>query len=373
MDLSTKNLYDKIEFRDADSGPWTQGWRVGYKGDEWDGETLKVFVVPHSHNDPGWKLTIDDIIEHLVKVTKRHAFWSIKKSSRKSTDSDNQYTVLPQYAVSSKKIRRIRALTSQDIHDEEESYTPRMEFYMENMVNGRMILDSVQNGPLVCPTITEEDGTTRKKTYAELSASEKLQADCDCKATNIVLQGLPLDVYAIVNHHKVAKEIWDIVKLLMQGTKLSLQEKEFLAVLVFNQGDDLIAYLNKAMAFLIAIASSRVIVQQVQGRQGQSYAGNRYKGNATSSGGNNVRGQARNKDLDAYDFDRDDVLNAKTVLMTNLSNYGSDVISEVPHSDSYHNDMDNQSVHAMHDFEQILVVDFSNNKIHSDSNIILYS
>ncbi|GJR11391.1 integrase, catalytic region, zinc finger, CCHC-type containing protein [Tanacetum coccineum] len=49
----------------------------------------------------------------------------------------------------------------------------------------------------------------RKKTYAQLSAIEKLQADCDCKATNVVLQGLPPDVYAIVNHHKVAKEIWD--------------------------------------------------------------------------------------------------------------------------------------------------------------------
>ncbi|GJT01813.1 retrovirus-related pol polyprotein from transposon TNT 1-94 [Tanacetum coccineum] len=66
-----------------------------------------------------------------------------------------------------------------------------------------------------------------------------------------------------------------------------------LAILVFHQGDDLIAYLNKAMAFLTAIASSRVIVQQVQGRQGQSYAGNSYKGNATSSGGNNTGGQAR--------------------------------------------------------------------------------
>ncbi|GJS64546.1 hypothetical protein Tco_0679110 [Tanacetum coccineum] len=65
-----------------------------------------------------------------------------------------------------------------------------------------------------------------KKTYVELSESEKLQADCDCKVTNIVLQGLPPDVYAIVNHHKVAKEIWDRVKLLMQGTKFSLQEKE---------------------------------------------------------------------------------------------------------------------------------------------------
>ncbi|GJW64119.1 hypothetical protein Tco_0116003, partial [Tanacetum coccineum] len=62
--------------------------------------------------------------------------------------------------------------------------------------------------------------------YEELSALDKLQADCDLKATNIVLQGLPPDVYAIVNHHKVAKKIWDRVKLLMQGTSLSLQERE---------------------------------------------------------------------------------------------------------------------------------------------------
>nr|GEU76786.1 hypothetical protein [Tanacetum cinerariifolium] len=85
-----------------------------------------------------------------------------------------------------------------------DSWKFHMEFYMEN---GRLILDSVQNGPLVWPTVTQEDGTTRKKTYAELSATEKLQADCDCKATNIVLQVLTPDVYAIVNHHKVAKEI----------------------------------------------------------------------------------------------------------------------------------------------------------------------
>ncbi|GKA18542.1 hypothetical protein Tco_0698457 [Tanacetum coccineum] len=88
-----------------------------------------------------------------------------------------------------------------------------------------MILNLVQNGPLVWPTVVEEDGTTRTKRYEELSVAKKLQAECDLKATNIILQGLPPDVYAIVNHHKVAKEIWDRVKLLMQGTKLSLQEK----------------------------------------------------------------------------------------------------------------------------------------------------
>nr|GEU81314.1 hypothetical protein [Tanacetum cinerariifolium] len=137
-----------------------------------------------------------------------------------------------------------------------DTWKNRMKFYMENRENGRMILDSVQNGPLVLPAVVQDDGITRKKTYAKPSITEKLQGDCGCKATNIVLQGLSPDVYAIVNHHKVAKEIWDRVKLLMQGTKLSLQEKKCLVVPMFNQGDDLIACLNKEMAFLTVVASS---------------------------------------------------------------------------------------------------------------------
>ncbi|GKD40326.1 hypothetical protein Tco_1260533, partial [Tanacetum coccineum] len=57
-------------------------------------------------------------------------------------------------------------------------------------------------------TICLDNGTTRKKKYEELSVTEKLQADCHLKATNIVLQGLPPDVYAIASHHIVSKEIW---------------------------------------------------------------------------------------------------------------------------------------------------------------------
>ncbi|GJU13222.1 hypothetical protein Tco_1135618 [Tanacetum coccineum] len=106
------------------------------------------------------------------------------------------------------------------------SWKSRMELYIENRKNGRTILNSVLNGPLVWPTIDEENGLTKTKKYEELSVAEKLQVNCDLKATNIVLQGLLPDVYAIVNHHKVSKEIWDRVKLLMQGMKLSLPEKE---------------------------------------------------------------------------------------------------------------------------------------------------
>ncbi|GJW01983.1 hypothetical protein Tco_1560839 [Tanacetum coccineum] len=91
--------------------------------------------------------------------------------------------------------------------------------------HGRMILESVEHGPLIWPTI-KENGVTRTKKYEELSATKKIQADCDLKATNIILQGLPSDVYSLVNHHRVAKDLWERVQLLMQGTSLTKQERE---------------------------------------------------------------------------------------------------------------------------------------------------
>nr|GFA99266.1 hypothetical protein [Tanacetum cinerariifolium]GFB10260.1 hypothetical protein [Tanacetum cinerariifolium] len=74
--------------------------------------------------------------------------------------------------------------------------------------HGRMILESVENDPLLWPTV-EENGVTRLKKYFELSTTEAIQADCDVKATNIILQGLPPEVYALVSTHKVAKELWE--------------------------------------------------------------------------------------------------------------------------------------------------------------------
>ncbi|GKB25768.1 retrovirus-related pol polyprotein from transposon TNT 1-94 [Tanacetum coccineum] len=196
---------------------------------------------------------------------------------------------------------------------------------------------------------------------------------CDLKATNIVLQGL--------------------------------------AVPVFTYRDDPIACLNKAMDFLPLFKMAGLLCNKFKGGKDKSYAGTSNKGNATSFGGNNTGGQTRvfkcyncqdERHMArqctqpkrprnaawfkarpmmagawnlfkyyAYDSDCDDVSNAKAVLMANLSNYGSDVISEVPHSESYHNAMDNQSVHEMQDFEQTPVVYFPDNEITSDSDAVV--
>ncbi|GKF19270.1 hypothetical protein Tco_0067908 [Tanacetum coccineum] len=94
-------------------------------------------------------------------------------------------------------------ILEKDMYD---SWKSIMELYMMNRQHERMILESVENGPLIWPSI-EENGVPRPKKYSELSTTEAIQADCDIKATNIILEGLPPEVYALVRNHKVAKEL----------------------------------------------------------------------------------------------------------------------------------------------------------------------
>nr|GEY97288.1 hypothetical protein [Tanacetum cinerariifolium] len=106
-----------------------------------------------------------------------------------------------------------------------DSWKSRMELYMLNRQHGRMILESVKHDPLLWPSVTE-DGVTRLKKYSELSSAEAIQADCDVKATNIILQALPPEIYALVSTYKVAKDLWERIQMLMQGTSLTKQERE---------------------------------------------------------------------------------------------------------------------------------------------------
>nr|GEW74827.1 hypothetical protein [Tanacetum cinerariifolium] len=165
-----------------------------------------------------------------------------------------------------------------------DSWKSRMELYMQNRENGRMILESVEHGPLIWPTI-KENGVTETKNL--LNSQGK-------------------------------------------GKVLNEEELEFLADLGTAEGP----------------VTQSVITHTV------TY---------------------QDDDLDAYDSDCDEISIAKAVLMTNFSSYGSYVISEVPYFDNTHNDMLNQSVQEMPYFEQTHLMNYLENEITSDSNIIPYS
>nr|GEX10699.1 hypothetical protein [Tanacetum cinerariifolium] len=257
-----------------------------------------------------------------------------------------------------------------------------------------MILKSVKNGPLIWPPV-EENGETRTKKYAKLSAAEKIQVDCDMKATNIILQGLPADIYSLMTppHFNTYQSSYNNPQLQQQfspskyGSIHPTQHTHLLIhhihnsiihpfhhrfdVLVFSLGDDPIAYLNKAMAFLTAVASSRF-----PSTNNQLLTSSNLRNQATIQDDRQGLLNAttvKTKYLDTYDFDYDDISNEKVVLMANISNYGSDVISE----EKANKEQNNESLTAelerykerVKTFEQRLNIDLSYREKMIDSQI----
>nr|GEY39364.1 integrase, catalytic region, zinc finger, CCHC-type, peptidase aspartic, catalytic [Tanacetum cinerariifolium] len=300
-------------------------------------------------------------------------------------------------------------MLKKDMYD---SWKSRMELYMLNRQHGRMILESIKNGPLIWPTI-EEDGVTRLKKYSELSAAEAIQADCDYhppqyvsqapSLSHLLISNLPNDIQSSVNHN-----VYMASSLIpqMEYAPTVHQQIEFsspetgLVVPVFQKGDDPIDAINHMMSFLTVFVTSKVTIQPIQGRQNSVTTGSSRpyaSGSGRASGKqrvivcynckgeghmskqctkpkrkrdaewfkdkvllvqaqangqflqeeeldfladpgmtetssnqyvitNNVAYQA--DDLDAYDFNCDELNSAKISLMANLSHYGSDNLAE---------------------------------------------
>nr|GEZ11276.1 hypothetical protein [Tanacetum cinerariifolium] len=171
----------------------------------------------------------------------------------------------------------------------------------------RMILESVEHGPLLWPSVTE-DGVTRLKKYSELSSTETTQANCDVKETNIILQALPPKIYALSYHQPQFQQLaspyqsspytttYHTPQLVSQGssslnllisypmndTLSTVNHNAYIAsapqidyaliahnpsefsspetgfvVLVFQKGDDPIDAINHMMSFLTSVVNSR--------------------------------------------------------------------------------------------------------------------
>nr|GFB22780.1 hypothetical protein [Tanacetum cinerariifolium] len=80
-----------------------------------------------------------------------------------------------------------------------DSWASRIHLFIKGKKHGRMILDSIDNGLLVYPTV-EENGQTRPKKYSKLTEAQQLHDDCNVQATNIILYGLSPNFYALANH-----------------------------------------------------------------------------------------------------------------------------------------------------------------------------
>ncbi|GJR92485.1 hypothetical protein Tco_0264659 [Tanacetum coccineum] len=116
-----------------------------------------------------------------------------------------------------------------------ESWQQRIRLYCKGKDHGDYIFQSIDEGPFKIGTCRDEvvsdtDSSTlgpeRDRVVADLSQPEKDRLRADIRATNILLQGLPRDIYKLINHNTYAKDIWDNVKMLLEGSELTKDDRE---------------------------------------------------------------------------------------------------------------------------------------------------
>ncbi|GJS19950.1 hypothetical protein Tco_0448582 [Tanacetum coccineum] len=230
------------------------------------------------------------------------------------------------------------------------SWEQRIRLYCRGKENEVNILKSIDEGPFQMgtfrETLAEGDegalhlGPERPRVYSDLSHEDKDRYNANIWATNILLQGLPKYIYSLINHYTDAKDIWDNVKMLLEGTA--------------GYGG----------------ALNRV--------------GNANLGQARQDLALNMDNVFQADDCDAFDSDVDEAPTVQTMFIANLSSadpvydeanpsYDSDILSEVYDHDHYQDAVcEHHEEHEMHDDVQPNYVVDSHADYTSNSNMILY-
>ncbi|GJU85207.1 retrovirus-related pol polyprotein from transposon TNT 1-94 [Tanacetum coccineum] len=244
--------------------------------------------------------------------------------------------------------------------------------------------------------------TTWPRKYSELTLADAIQADCNVKATSIILQGLPPEVYALVSNDRIAKELWERIQLLMQGTSLTKQERECKTYDEFDKfaykkgetlRDDPIDAINHMCPLLIQLSSHydttlhravknsgkqrTVICYNCKGEGHMSKQCTKPKRKRDDSWFKDkvllVQAQANGQILHEEELAfLADPGTAEVALMTNLSHYGLDALAEVHNPDNVNNNMINQKCagDAYVTESQQAVVQNSNSSAQQDALIL---
>nr|GEV86962.1 hypothetical protein [Tanacetum cinerariifolium] len=188
-----------------------------------------------------------------------------------------------------------------------------MKLYIENRENGRMILNSVQNGPLVWPTVVERMALLgqrgmknfRLQRKSKLTVILKLQTSFfkfPQQTNTMIPQVHSPQSYSPMYpppHLSQPQISHSSVPPSQQYQSHMDHQTLYVPLIAYNSPKSSTQPMTEFCQMDLGLTGpvfnqdSRVTLQQVQGRQGQSYVGTSYKGNATSFGENNAGGQTK--------------------------------------------------------------------------------
>nr|GEY30972.1 integrase, catalytic region, zinc finger, CCHC-type, peptidase aspartic, catalytic [Tanacetum cinerariifolium] len=226
----------------------------------------------------------------------------------------------------------------------------------------------------IWPSI-EENRVTRPNKYSKLFATKAIQADCDVKATNIILQGLPPESQQYLHNQSSTplsityppNDFQSSIHHNVYSPSSFIPQVEYSPSvnqqLEFSQPDSSIIVLGSSKLRTSSnprqqatINNERVTLQPIQGRQA-SLAGDPGIAEAQPIQTvitHNAAYQA--DDLDAYDSDCDEINTAKVTLMANLSHYGLDNLAKFEPKLYDGNVIEKTNAIVIRDFEETLML-----------------
>nr|GFA28817.1 hypothetical protein [Tanacetum cinerariifolium] len=148
-----------------------------------------------------------------------------------------------------------------------ENYVPwssRLLWYAKSRPNGKLIHNSILNGPYVRKMIPEPGDanceitvteTFHLQTDDELSDKELKQIEADDQAIQTILLGLPEDIYAAVDSCETAQEIWLRVQQMVKGSDIGIQEKKAKLFIEWerftsNEGESIESYYHRFLKLM---------------------------------------------------------------------------------------------------------------------------
>nr|GEY58941.1 hypothetical protein [Tanacetum cinerariifolium] len=183
-----------------------------------------------------------------------------------------------------------------------ENYVPwssSLLWYAKSRPNGKLIHNSILNGPYVRRMIPEPGDTNREVTVTEtfhvqtddeLSEKELKQIEVDDQAIQTILLSLPEDIYAAVDSCETAQEIWLRVQQMMKGSDIGIQEKK---AKLFNEWKRNQVIQNAVQNPRVQNIGNQNGLIGVLGNGNQNGNGNlvvaRTEGNAAGQNGNQIR------------------------------------------------------------------------------------
>nr|GEX65743.1 hypothetical protein [Tanacetum cinerariifolium] len=104
--------------------------------------------------------------------------------------------------------------------------------YLKEQTDGEAMINSIQNGDQPLPVITQvslarnaHNAPPTLKDPKFWSAEEKKTRKIDRLARSLLIQGLPNDIYSLIDSNETAKDLWDALERRLRGSEYGEQDR----------------------------------------------------------------------------------------------------------------------------------------------------